>query len=108
VGLWKGGIASAVLTAIAVSCATPTAPLENRFSLIDQSKYKDERQRSLAWQLVVNECKSKAMNDSAAVEKSLASERHGLENLHRAREKADEMYESSFTTCMNNRGYIKN
>jgi hypothetical protein len=47
------------------------------------------------------------MTASAAIEKSVASERHSMENLSRAREKAAEMYTASFTLCMLNSGYIK-
>jgi hypothetical protein len=101
-------VAYLVLATLAGCAPTQTVSLENRFSLIDQNKYKDERQKSLGWQLAVNDCKSKAMTASSAVEKSVASEHHGLENLQRAREKAEQMYETSFTTCMNNYGYIKN
>jgi hypothetical protein len=98
-----------VLAALATACSTapPPAPTENQFSLVDTSKYKDEQQKSLGRQLAVNDCKSKALAASSAVEKTVAGEVHNRENQLRARDKAAEMYSASFTSCMNGYGYIR-
>jgi hypothetical protein len=48
------------------------------------------------------------MTASATIEKTIASENRGIANQERAREKSAEMYATSFATCMNNNGYIKN
>ena len=47
------------------------------------------------------------MTASAELEKTIASERHSMENLDRAREKAAEMYTTAFALCMLNNGYVK-
>lgn len=84
------------------------APIESQFAPIDPTKYKDEQQKGLNRQLAVNDCKSKSLIASAAVEKSIAGEGHSRENLLRARDKAAEMFAASFTSCMNGYGYIRN
>jgi hypothetical protein len=100
---------SITLALLAAACApAQTIPVESQFSLIDPNKYKDEQQKALARQLAVNDCKSKAMTAGATIEKTIASENRGIANQERAREKSAEMYSASFTTCMNNNGYIKN
>lgn len=65
---------------LAACTAVQQPPIENQFSLVDASKYKDEQQKWLGRQLSLNDCKSKALTASAAIEKSLSSENHGLEN----------------------------
>ena len=60
-----------------------------------------------ALQLTQTACKAKALTSSAELEKTIASERHSMENLDRAREKAAEMYATSFTLCMLSSGYVK-
>jgi len=47
------------------------------------------------------------MTASAALEKTIASERNSRDNLDRAKEKGAEMYAASFALCMNNAGYIQ-
>ena len=101
-------IAPAVAVLIAACASVQTPPLENQFSLVDASKYKDEQQKWLGRQQAVNDCKAKAMTASTAIEKAVASENHGMANQVRARDKAAEMYSASFTTCMNGYGYIRN
>ena len=90
------------------ACATAagTAP-EMRFVLADPGKYKTEGERERALQLAQTACKAKALTASAELEKTIAGERHSMENLDRAREKAAEMYSTSFALCMINSGYVK-
>jgi hypothetical protein len=100
----------AAFTVFSTACAPvqTVIPIENQFSPVDPSKYKDEQQKGLGRQLAVNECKSKSMIASAAVEKTIAGEVHSRENQLRARDKAAEMFAASFTSCMNGYGYIRN
>jgi len=90
-----------MLSALA-ACAT--AP-ERQFVLADSSKYKTEAEKERAALIAQTDCKVKAMAASAAIEKSITSERNSMENLSRAREKGAEMYTSSFTLCMLNAGF---
>ena len=83
-----------------------TAP-EKQFALADPGKYKTDAERERAQQIAQIDCKVKAMSASAALEKSITSERNSMENLSRAREKAAEMYTSSFSLCMLNAGYTQ-
>ena len=83
-----------------------TAP-EKQFVLAEPGKYKTEAERERALQIAQIDCKVKAMAASAALEKSITSERNSMENLSRARDKAAEMYTSSFTLCMLNAGYAQ-
>ena len=82
-----------------------TAPPEKQFVLAGPVTNKTEAERERALQIAQNDCKVKAMAASVALEKSITSERNSIENLSRAREKAAEMYTSSFTLCMLNAGY---
>ena len=91
----------------ACGAAGPAAVPEKRFVLSDPAKYKTEAERERAQQIAGNDCKVKAMAASAALEKSITSERNSMENLSRAREKAAEMYTTSFTLCMLNAGYTQ-
>ena len=90
------------------ACASQgtTAP-EKQFVLADLSKYKTDTEKERAAQIAQNDCKVKAISASAAIEKSIGSERNSLENLSRAREKAAEMYKSSYTLCMLNAGFTQ-
>jgi hypothetical protein len=91
------------------ACSTASAPApERQFVLADPAKYKTEAEKQQAALIAQNGCKVKAIADSAEIEKSIASERRGMENLYRAREKAAEMYTSSFTLCMVSAGYRPN
>jgi hypothetical protein len=96
------------LLSILSACATPgtTAP-ERQFVFSDPGKYKTEAEKERALLIAQNDCKVKAMAASAALEKSIVSERNSMENLSRAREKGAEMYTSSFTLCMLNAGYAQ-
>jgi hypothetical protein len=92
----------------ALSACAPAATVEPpKFVLADPGKYKTEAEKERAQLLSETDCKVKAMTASAAIEKSIASERHSMENLSRARETAAEMSATSFTLCMVNNGYIK-
>jgi len=90
----------------ACAAAGTTAP-ERQFVLSDPAKYKTEAEKERAALIAQNDCKVKAMAASAALEKSIVSERNSMENLSRAREKGAEMYTSSFTLCMLNAGYAQ-
>jgi hypothetical protein len=96
------------LLSVLSACATAgtTAP-ERQFVLSDPGKYKTEAEKERALLIAQNDCKVKAMAASAALEKSIVSERNSMENLSRAREKGAEMYTSSFTLCMLNAGYAQ-
>jgi hypothetical protein len=97
-----------ILPHLLISCAPARiAPVEGQFALVDQAKYKDEQAKALGFQLATNECKSKALSASAALEKTISGEKAGMENRLRAREQASSMYASSYTACMNARGYIQ-
>lgn len=90
------------------ACAPAASPApEMQFVLANPGKYRSEAEKERALQLAQNDCKTRAMAASAAIEKSIASERHSMENLGRAREKADEMYAASFALCMTNSGYVR-
>ena len=97
-----------LLLSILSACATAgtTAP-ERQFVFSDPGKYKTEAEKERAALIAQNDCKVKAMAASAALEKSIVSERNSMENLSRAREKGAEMYTSSFTLCMLNAGYAQ-
>ena len=86
--------------------AASTQP-EMQFILADPGKYKTDAERERAQQLAETACKAKAMQSSAELEKIIASEHHSRENLDRAREKAAEMYRTSFALCMISNGYVK-
>ena len=96
------------MLSILSACATAgtTAP-ERQFVFSDPGKYKTEAEKERAALIAQNDCKVKAMAASAALEKSIVSERNSMENLSRAREKGAEMYTSSFTLCMLNAGYAQ-
>jgi hypothetical protein len=74
---------------------------------MEPSKYKTGAEQDRAQQITQNDCKTKAMTTSAALEKSIASERNSRDNLDRAKEKGAEMYAASFALCMNNAGYVQ-
>ena len=96
------------LLSVLSACATAgTAAPERQFVLSDPVKYKTEAEKERALLIAQNDCKVKAMAASAALEKSIVSERNSMENLSRAREKGAEMYTSSFTLCMLNAGYAQ-
>ena len=96
------------LLSVLSACATAgTAAPERQFVLSDPAKYKTETEKERALLIAQNDCKVKAMAASAALEKSIVSERNSMENLSRAREKGAEMYTSSFTLCMLNAGYAQ-
>ena len=95
-----------LLALSACSMAASTQP-EMQFILADPGKYKTDAERERAQQLAETACKAKAMQSSAELEKTIAGEHHSRENLDRAREKAAEMYRTSFTLCMINNGYLK-
>ena len=90
----------------ACASAGTTAP-QTQFVLSDPGKYKTQAEKERALLIAQNDCKVKAMAASAALEKSIVSERNSMENLSRAREKGAEMYTSSFTLCMLNAGYAQ-
>ncbi len=95
-----------VLALSACAPAAPTAP-EMQFAPADPGKYKTEAERERALRTAKLDCKTKALAASAAIEKTIASERHSMENISRARAKADEMYAASFALCMSNAGYVQ-
>jgi hypothetical protein len=96
-----------LLFTLAACAPAATTPPEKLFVLADPGKYKTEAERERAQQLAQNDCKAKAMTASAALEKTIASERHSIENTQRARDKAAEMYVVSYASCMNNNGFIQ-
>ena len=90
------------------ACATAgSTPPERQFVLSDSGKYKTQAEKERAALIAQTDCKVKAMAASAAIEKSITSERNSTENLSRAREKGAEMYTSSFTLCMLNAGFAQ-
>jgi DhnA family fructose-bisphosphate aldolase class Ia len=97
-----------VCIVFALSACVPAASVDPpKFVLADPAKYKTETEKERAQLLAETDCKAKAITASAAIEKSIASERHSMENISRAREKAAEMYAASYMLCMLNGGYIK-
>lgn len=98
-----------LLMLVPLSACAPAAgtPPEKQFVLADPNKYKSEAEKQRATELVKTACKTKALAASAELEKTIASERKSMENLERAREKAAEMYETSYDLCMLSSGYIK-
>jgi hypothetical protein len=100
-------IAPFLLSALSACAAAGTTAPERQFVLSDPAKYKTEAEKERAALIAQNDCKVKAMAASAALEKSIVSERNSMENLSRAREKGAEMYTSSFTLCMLNAGYAQ-
>jgi len=95
-----------LLALAACATAADTKP-EMQFVLADPNKYKTDAEKERALTLAKIDCKAKAMAASAALEKSIASEHHSRENLDKAREKAAEMYTTSYTLCMLNAGYMQ-
>jgi len=93
----------ATLPACAPAASTPP---EKAFVLADPAKYKTEAERARAQQLVEADCKVKALAASAALDKTVASERNSIENISKAREKGAEMYTTAFTHCMLSNGYV--
>ena len=89
------------------ACATGGTTPERQFVLADTGKYKTQAEKERAALIAQNDCKVKAMAASAAIEKSITSERNSMENLSRAREKGAEMYTSSHTLCMLNAGFAQ-
>lgn len=87
--------------------AARTVPVEGQFVLVDQTKYKDEQARTLAFQQATNECRAKALSASASVEKTIAGEKGGIENRERARDQAASMYTATYAACMNGLGYMQ-
>jgi hypothetical protein len=96
-----------MLSALAACATAGSTPPERQFVLADTGKYKTEAEKQRAALIAQNDCKVKAMTASAVIEKSITSERNGMENLSRAREKGAEMYTSSFTLCMLNAGFTQ-
>ena len=98
-----------LLTALALAACTTSASTrpEIGFMLADPGKYKTDVERERAQQLAEVACKTKAMTASAELEKTIAGERHSMENVDLAREKAAEMYRTSFAFCMMSNGYVK-
>lgn len=94
---------------LALSACAPSAPTvpDMQFALADQGKYKTDADRDRALLTAKLDCKTKALAASANIEKSIAGERHSMENLSRAREQAAEMYAASFALCMTNAGYVQ-
>ncbi len=100
-------IAFLLLSALAGCASAGTTAPQAQFVLSDPGKYKTEAEKQRTRLIAENDCKVKAMAASAALEKSIVSERNSMENLSRAREKGAEMYTSSFTLCMLNAGFTQ-
>ncbi|MGO8955055.1 MAG: hypothetical protein ACLPWS_17515 [Rhodomicrobium sp.] len=97
-----------LLVLLPLAACAPAATMQpEKFVLADPNKYKTDTERERAFELAQTACKAKALAASAELEKTIASERHSVENLDRAREKAAEMYTTSFSLCMLNSGYVK-
>jgi hypothetical protein len=96
-----------MLSALSACATAGSTPPERQFVLADTGKYKTPAEKERAALIAQNDCKVKAMAASAAIEKSIVSERNSMENLSRAREKGAEMYTSSFTLCMLNAGFAQ-
>lgn len=96
-----------MLLALSACTTAASTPPEIRFALADPGKYKTEVERERAQQLAETTCKAKALTASTELEKTVAAERHSMENLDRAREKAAEMYSTSYALCMMSNGYVK-
>jgi hypothetical protein len=84
-----------------------TIPVEGQFILVDQSKYRDDQAKALAFQRATNDCRAKALAASAGVEKTIAGEKGGMENRLRARDQGVSMYTATYAACMNGLGYIQ-
>jgi hypothetical protein len=95
-----------LLSLSACTLAASTQP-EMQFTLADPNKYKTETEKARALELAQTACKAKAMTASAELEKTIAGERHSLDNMDRAHMKGAEMYSTSFALCMMNSGYVK-
>ena len=96
-----------MLSALSACATVGTTVPERQFVLAAPGEYKTEAEKERAALIAQNDCKVKAMAASAAIEKSITSERNSMENLSRAREKGGEMYTSSFTLCMLNAGFTQ-
>ena len=96
----------AMVLALSACASAPTVP-DMQFALADPGKYKTDAERDRALLTAKLDCKTKALAASANIEKSIAGERHSMENLSRAREQAAEMYAASFALCMTNAGYVQ-
>jgi len=96
-----------LLPALAACATAGSSPPERQFVLAGPSKYNTEAERARALLIAQNDCKVKAMSSSAALEKSITSERNSMENVNRAHEKGAEMYSTSYTLCMLNSGYTQ-
>ncbi len=96
-----------ILLAVSACTTAATTQPEMHFALADPNKYKTDIERQRAQQLAETACKTKAMTASAEFEKTIASEHHSRENLDRARERAAEMYSTTFALCMMSNGYVK-
>jgi hypothetical protein len=97
-----------LLPLAACACApAATAPSPKQFVLLDPSKYKTPEEQELATQLAENDCKAHATSASAAVHKSIASEKNtNLGVTARAKREADGMYSATFISCMNKAGFL--
>jgi hypothetical protein len=96
-----------ILSALSACATAGTTAPQMQFALVDPAKYKTEAEKDRAVVIAQNDCKVKALSASAALEKSIVSERNSMENLSRAREKSAEMYASAFTLCMINAGFAQ-
>jgi hypothetical protein len=97
-----------MLLALPACTNAASTPPDIRFVLADPNKYKTDVEKARALDLVQTACKAKAMTASAELEKTIASERHSLQNVDRAHEKGAEMYTTAFTLCMLSSGYVRN
>ncbi len=95
-----------MLAGLCACAPAASTPPEKAFVLADPNKYKTDAEKERALELVQTACKAKALTASAELEKTIASERHSTENLDKAREKAAEMYTTSFSLCMLSNGYV--
>jgi len=96
-----------MLASLSACAPAVSTPPEKAFILADPNKYKTDTEKERALELAQTACKAKALTASAELEKTIASERHSMENLDKAREKAAEMYTTSFSLCMLSNGYIR-
>ncbi len=95
-----------ILASLSACAPAAGTPPEKAFVLADPAKYKTEAERERAQQLTEADCRVKALTLSAAIEKTVASERNSVENLSKAREKGAEMYRTAYTQCMLTNGYV--
>jgi erythromycin esterase-like protein len=97
-----------IVTGLSSACAPAASDVsQKQYVLADPGKYRTEQEKALAKQSAENDCKAKAIAASAAVHKTLVSDKQeNLGTAMHARDKENAMYDATFTSCMNKAGYL--